>query len=310
MTTTARTTAERETGPEDQRDRGSRTPPAVHGRRLGTWPSWALIALMGLYIFVPLLSSFVFSVWVPTAGLTFEAYRDSVSDPRFTGALTLSLLITVGTVTGLLALMVPTVVYLQLRAPRWRPLMEIVCTIPLVVPSIALAAGLVAVLRHLAGYGRGSLPARISQAIQSPDLPIVLIGSYIVLSLPFVYRSLDAGLRAIDLRTLVESARSLGADGPTVLRRVILPNLKGPVTFCAFFSAALCLGEFTMAVTLGYRTLPVWLTQIAGTDFRASISMSLLINVLTWALLIATTLLAGRTGARRSRARTTTAKES
>lgn len=307
MTATTSAPPEQEAPPGDQAGRRARR--AGH-RRIGTWPSWALIALMGLYIFVPLLSSFVFSVWVPTSGLTFQAYRDSVSDPRFMGALTLSLLITAGTVAGLLALMVPTVVYLQLRAPRWRPLMEIVCTIPLVVPSIALAAGLVAVLRHLAGYGRGSWPTRISQAIQNPDLPLVLIGSYIVLSLPFVYRSLDAGLRAIDLRTLVESARSLGADETTILRRVILPNLKGPVTFCAFFSAALCLGEFTMAVTLGYRTLPVWLTQIAGSDFRASISMSLLINVMTWTLLIATTLLAGRTGTTRGRSRPTTEKES
>lgn len=309
MTTTTSTTAARSTRPNDRRDPGAGAPPVAH-QRIGTWPSWALIALMGFYIFVPLLSSFVFSVWVPTSGFTFQAYRDSVNDPRFMGALTLSLLITAGSVVGLLALMVPTVVYLQLRAPHWRPLMEIVCTIPLVVPSIALAAGLVAVLRDLAGFGRGSLPARISQAIQSPDLPLVLIGSYIVLSLPFVYRSLDAGLRAIDLRTLVESARSLGADGATVLRRVILPNLKGPVTFCAFFTAALSLGEFTMAVTLGYRTLPVWLTQIAGSDFRASISMSLLINAMTWALLIATTLLAGRTRTTRPRPRPTTEKTS
>jgi hypothetical protein len=57
-----------------------------------------------------------------------------------------------------------------------------------------------------------------------------------------------------------------------------------------------------MAVTLGYRTLPVWLTQIAGSNFRASISMSLLINALTWALLIAMTVLAGRAAPARAQA--------
>ena len=256
--------------------------------------SWSLIILVALYIAVPMLCAFAFSVYVPTSGFTFAPYRESVQDPGFVGAMTLTLLIAVLTVVGLLGIMVPTMVYLHLRAPQWRPLMEIVCTIPLVVPSIALAAGLVTVLRSMAGYGRGSVPAQISQMLQSPDLPIVLVGSYIVLSLPFVFRSLDAGLRTIDLRTLVESAQSLGANTTTVLRRVILPNIKGPVTFCTFFAIALCLGEFTMAVTLGYRTLPVWLTQIAGSNFRASISMSILINAITWALLIAMTLLAGR----------------
>ncbi len=256
--------------------------------------SWALIILVALYIAVPMLCALAFSIYVPTTGFTFVPYLESVRDPGFFGALSLTLLITVLTVVGLLAIMVPTMVYLHLKAPRWRPVIEIVCTIPLVVPSIALAAGLVTVLRSMASFGRGSVPAQISQLLQNPDLPIVLVGSYIVLTLPFVFRSLDAGLRTIDLRTLVESAHSLGASGATVLRRVILPNVKGPVIFCAFFCIALCLGEFTMAVTLGYRTLPVWLTQIAGSNFRASISMSLLINALTWALLIAMTVLAGR----------------
>ncbi|TFD61648.1 ABC transporter permease subunit [Cryobacterium suzukii] len=256
--------------------------------------SWALIILVALYIAVPMICALAFSIYVPTTGFTFEPYLESVRDPGFFGALSLTLLITVLTVVGLLAIMVPTMVYLHLKAPRWRPVMEIVCTIPLVVPSIALAAGLVTVLRSMASFGRGSVPAQISQLLQNPDLPIVLVGSYIVLTLPFVFRSLDAGLRTIDLRTLVESAHSLGASGATVLRRVILPNIKGPVIFCTFFCIALCLGEFTMAVTLGYRTLPVWLTQIAGSNFRASISMSLLINALTWALLIAMTVLAGR----------------
>lgn len=264
--------------------------------------SWALIILVALYIAVPMLCALAFSIYVPTAGFTFEPYLESVRDPGFPGALSLTLLITVLTVVGLLALMVPTMVYLHLRAPRWRPIIEIVCTIPLVVPSIALAAGLVTVLRSMAGFGRGSLPAQISQLLQNPDLPVVLVGSYIVLTLPFVFRSLDAGLRTIDLRTLVESAHSLGASGATVLRRVILPNIKGPVIFSAFFCIALCLGEFTVAVTLGYRTLPVWLTQIAGSNFRASISMSLLINALTWALLIAMTVLAGRAAPARARA--------
>lgn len=263
--------------------------------KTGLAASWLLVSLMAVYILVPLLASLIFSVYVPTSGITFKAYAEALRDPGFLGALTLTLMITGLTVASLLALMVPTMVYLHLRAPQWRPAMEVVCTLPLVVPSIALAAGLVAVLREMAGYGRGSLPSLISQLIQNPTVPIVLIGSYIVLSLPFVFRSLDAGLRAIDLRTLVESGRSLGANRVTVLLRVVLPNLRGPVTFCSFFTMALCLGEFTMAVTLGYRTLPVWLTEIAGANFRASISISLLINAVTWLLLIAMTLLARRT---------------
>ena len=150
--------------------------------------SWALIVLVALYVAVPMLCALAFSIYVPTVGFTVEPYVESVRDPGFLGAMSLTLLITALTVVALLAIMVPTMVYLHLRAPQWRPIMEIVCTVPLVVPSIALAAGLVTVLRSMAGYGRGSVPTQVSQFLQNPDLPIVLVGSYIVLSLPFVFR--------------------------------------------------------------------------------------------------------------------------
>ena len=39
------------------------------------------------------------------------------------------------------------------------------------------------------------------------------------LALPYMYRAVDTGLRAIDVRTLTEAAESLGAGWPTILFR-------------------------------------------------------------------------------------------
>jgi len=36
---------------------------------------------------------------------------------------------------------------------------------------------------------------------------------YVVLAVPFSYRALDAGVRSIDVKTLVDASRSLGASG-------------------------------------------------------------------------------------------------
>src|SRR5262249_15178396 len=47
---------------------------------------------------------------------------------------------------------------------------------------------------------------------------------YVILAMPFAYRSLDAGLRSLELRTLVDAASSLGARWPTTLWRGLLPN--------------------------------------------------------------------------------------
>ena len=40
---------------------------------------------------------------------------------------------------------------------------------------------------------------------------------YVILALPYAYRALDAGLAAIDVQTLSEAARSLGASWFTVM---------------------------------------------------------------------------------------------
>ena len=62
--------------------------------------------------------------------------------------------------------------------------------------------------------------------IQNQRFPLVLVLAYVVLALPFAYRSLDSGLTAIDVRTLVEAARNCGASWPRVMLSVIVPNMR------------------------------------------------------------------------------------
>ena len=89
------------------------------------------------------------------------------------------------------------------------------------VPPIAFVAGISTVLRWGPEHLARTPLCQTFIAVQNPDFPVVLVLAYVVLALPFVYRSLDAGLRAIDVRTLVEAARNCGASWPHVLFRVI-----------------------------------------------------------------------------------------
>ncbi len=52
---------------------------------------------------------------------------------------------------------------------------------------------------------------------------------YVVLAMPFTYRAIDTGVRAIDLRTLVDASRSLGASWFVDPARVVLPNVHTAV---------------------------------------------------------------------------------
>ena len=126
---------------------------------------------------------------------SFTSVTASFSDDFFAEALTLSLKLAVGTALFTLGLLIPTAVWVHLRLPKARVFVEFLTILPYVIPAIALVAGIVVVKPH----ARWFLNSDYS-----------LIPFYVVLALPFTYRSIDTGLRAIDLKVLVEASRSLG----------------------------------------------------------------------------------------------------
>ncbi|MFD5845237.1 ABC transporter permease [Streptomyces chartreusis] len=262
--------------------------------RLNLW-RWGVLGLAGLYFLVPLAASVVFTVDVPGQGLTFEAYGQIFSTEGFVSSLLLSLELALATIVVVLLLMVPAMVALRLGAPRLRPVVEVVCSLPLVVPPIAFVAGIGTVLKWGPEHLSRTPLFQTFVAIQNPDFPVVLVLAYVVMALPFVYRALDAGLRAIDVRTLVEAARSCGAGWPQALVRAVLPNLRGALLNASFLTLALVLGEFTVAQLLGFQPFAVWIVNVSGSQAQLSVAVSVLSLLVTWVLLLVMAGFGGRT---------------
>jgi putative spermidine/putrescine transport system permease protein len=245
-----------------------------------------ILACSAVYFLLPLAASVVFTVDVPGKGLNADAYQQIFGTAGFVSSLRLSLELAVATIAIVLLLMVPAMVALRLRAPRLRPLVEVVCSLPLVVPPIAFVAGIGTVLRWGPDHLATTPFFQTFVAIQNPSFPVVLVLAYTVMALPFVYRALDAGLRAMDVRTLVEAARSCGAGWPQALVRVVLPNLRRSVLNASFLTLALVLGEFTVAQLLGFRPFAVWIVGVSGEQAQLSVAVSVLSLLLTWVLLL------------------------
>ncbi|MEU0946040.1 ABC transporter permease subunit [Streptomyces canus] len=262
--------------------------------RLNLW-RWGVLGLAGLYFLVPLAASVVFTVDVPGQGITFDAYTQIFSTDGFVTALLLSLELALATIAVVLLLMVPAMVALRLGAPRLRPVVEVVCSLPLVVPPIAFVAGIGTVLKWGPDHLSRTPLFETFVAIQNPDFPFVLVLAYVVMALPFVYRALDAGLRAVDVRTLVEAARSCGAGWPQALVRAVLPNLRGALLNASFLTLALVLGEFTVAQLLGFRPFAVWIVNVSGSQAQLSVAVSVLSLLVTWVLLLVLAGFGGRT---------------
>jgi ABC-type spermidine/putrescine transport system permease subunit II len=273
--------------------------PVRRGRRgSGAW-RYAALAVLGLYFVVPIAASVWFTVR-ERDGVSLETYAQIPGAEGFAEAITRSLAIAGLTVVIALVLMVPTVVLVNLRLPRLRTTVELLTLMPLVLPPIALVVGVRSVLAWAPDYFFGTPLAEAFFALQKPALPWILVFVYVILALPFVYRALDAGVRGADLRTLTEAARNLGASWPRVLVSVVLPVLKTSVLNAAFLTLALVMGEYTIAVILGFETFPTWIVVISGSQPQLSVAVSVLSLVITWVLLLLISALDRRRGTKES----------
>ncbi|AQP48372.1 hypothetical protein BW730_13540 [Tessaracoccus aquimaris] len=244
--------------------------------RRRAWPSVVLLALVAIFLAYPLYALFEFSVRFPLTGnVSFDAWTklfggtdQSRLAPLYQGVVN-SLLIAALTVTIMLALLVPTMIWVRLRLPRLSRIVEFCALLPLTLPAIVLVVGLVPIYRF------------ISTSLLNTDA-IWLCFAYVILVLPFAYRALDSGLSALDLETLATAARSMGASWPTVILRVVLPNLRTAIASAAFISIAVVLGEFTIARMLARETLQtgVMLVNQAAPQVAAAVSLlSLLFGI-------------------------------
>jgi putative spermidine/putrescine transport system permease protein len=230
---------------------------------------WVILTVTGIYFLIPLYAALRFAGW--------HSFGAVVHQTGFADALELSLKLAVITTVLTLALMVPTAIYVHLRLPRIRRVLESITILPIVIPPVVLIVGVLQIA-----------PAYLKST------PYLLGLVYVILALPFAYRSLDAGLRSVELRTLVDAASSLGARWPTTLWRVILPNLRTALLSATVLTVALVLGEFTMASLDLYQTFPVWIVAFDQTSGPVSTAASLLALFVTWVFLMLIVILGSR----------------
>ncbi len=240
-------------------------------RRPALFPALALL-VGAVFFLLPLGATFEFSLRTAN-GHSFAAYGTLLHDPMIWSMLWVSLKLALETIGVLLVLMVPTAYVVHLRLPRLRPVIAFVCVLPFVVPPIVLIVGLLGAFQGAPDWWLGN--------------PQFLVPAYVVLSLPYAWFSLDAGLRAIDIKTLSEAASSLGAGQVRTLLRVILPGLRAAMLAAALLSLAIVLGEFTMASLALFNTFPTYVNYVGHTTVTGGPALTILSFVMVWGTMLA-----------------------
>jgi putative spermidine/putrescine transport system permease protein len=258
---------------------------------------WIIVGVLGLLFLIPIAAmieftlrrglggGYDFSRWIAV----FSGGLGTEYKPIFTG-LGNSLLLAVVTVLVMLVLLVPTMVLVRIQFPKLQRWLEFVCLIPITIPAIVLVVGLAPVYSVIARiFGSGVW---------------TLAFAYGVIVLPYAFRSIQANLVAVDVVTLSEAARSLGAGWVTILFRVVVPNIRRGLLAASFISVAVVLGEFTIAALLNRVNLQTALVVVSKADPFVAVIFALLALAFAFILLIAIGRIGGApTGGRRRRSR-------
>ncbi len=236
--------------------------------------AWAILILGALYFILPLIGMVEFSLSMRRGEYSFDAYRVVLGDPRFRETFSYSVMMALLTIAFGALLVVPTAFWVRLKMPWARPYVEFVTLLPLVIPAIVIVFGYIRLFNTsswlpLTGTTTGT--------------NILLMLGYSMLSLPYMYRAVDTGLRTIDVATLTEAAQSLGAGWVTILARVILPNVLVAVLSGAFVTFAIVMGEFTMAALLNRPAFGPYLQLMGANRAYEPFALATIAFAITWA---------------------------
>ena len=258
--------------------------------------AWAILLLCTAYLIVPLITQFDYSLRMRRNTLSFDAYTKvleipegsfavvetaqgtEIKMPRFYSSLAFSLLAAVLTIAFSTLVIVPTTYWVHLRLPKFKPVLEFISVLPFAIPGIVLTLGL------LRTYSAEPLALTNTEA----GTMLMLVGGYTVFVLPYSFRAIDAGLRSIDIRTLTDAARSLGANWAVVIWRVILPNLRVAVISASLITFAVAIGEYALVNFLfpDERSFGSYLAAMGRNKIFEPAALTIISYLLTWVLVL------------------------
>lgn len=204
--------------------------------------SGIVMVLISIYLVLPLLLTFLYSVFtrwnsVLPEGFTLRYYRELLTDGNFIASVGRTLLVSVlpfliCTLTVLLGLYV-----IEVYHPGWDRYIQMLCNIPYAIQGVILAISVL------------SLYVDAPWPFSNRFVMVVL--TYCIVILPYVYRGLKNSLDTIHAGRLIEAAQMLGAGKLYAFFAVVVPNILSGITIAAMLSVSIVFGDFVIVNIIG-----------------------------------------------------------
>ena len=250
-------------------------------RQVPFW-SWIWFILGTLYFILPLYATLNFSLRMERDVIGFRAYVRAFEDPNFLETFLFSNVLAVATIIASIVLIVPTAYWIRLRLPEARRITEFITLLPFVIPAIILVFGLIRIYSSPITVPFTGIELFRPLTNTRAGTNILIVAGYMVLAMPYMYRSVDTGMRTVDVRTLTEAAQSLGASWFAIITRIILPNIRAALLSGALLTFAIVVGEVILASFLGVDAFGPYLFLLGQHRAYEPAALSFVTFLLTW----------------------------
>lgn len=226
----------------------------------GVLPKVILVFIFA-YLFFPIVATLLFSVatnWstsILPEGYTLAYYHQLFTSSEFMHAILRTIYVSLATISVSILLIVPSMYLVIVYYPRLEKIFEILSILPFAMPGVILAIGLIQMYSNS--------PIRITSTSW------ILIGSYFVLILPYMYQATKNSFRTINVKSLTEAAIMLGCGKMETFFKIIFPNVIRGIISAALISVSVLFGEFVLANLLvgdNYQTLQIYLYKLQKVD--------------------------------------------
>lgn len=244
------------------------------------WLSAPGVLLMLAFVALPLVLTLSLSLYPMAPGggvgeqMTLANYADVLRDGYFhvIFARTFGMAIVVTAIC--IAIGVPEAYVLSRLAPRWRAVSMVIVLGPLLISVVVRTLGWAVLLGNQGVLNKMLLAAGLV------DEPVKMMFTFtgVVVALvhvlvPFMVLAVWASLQKLDPAT-EQAAESLGAELPTVLRRIVFPQVIPGVLSGGLIVLALAASAFATPAIIGGRRLKVVPTTIYD-EFLGSLNWPL-----------------------------------
>jgi molybdate transport system permease protein len=251
-----------------------------------------LFRLLGRIGLALLAGSFFLFIALPLVALLFreppQLVWEALLQPEILQALQLSLFTT--TLSALLSLVfgLPVAYVLARYTFPGRAILEILVTLPTVLPPVVAGVALLLAFGRVGLIGRYFAPFGITL----PFTTVAVVMAQTFVSAPFFINTARASLEQLDKRYEL-AAYTLRASPFYTFRRIVLPLIRPAIFSGLGLSWTRALGEFGATITFAgnfpgtTQTMPIAVYTASESDLDTAIAISVLLLAISFGLLLA-----------------------